>query len=113
MRSASFGGVRAEFGSIVSGQRRGNMARKITRRSDEGTNEQRAGRATEGWAGTRAAALDWMIGEFEKKFRAETFKASVPDYVRLLQARRDLGEERPHEVTVSWLDSSAMEKLPA
>ena len=54
-----------------------------------------------GWSGERAAALDRMIGDLETTLQGESFKGTVADYIRLVQARRDLGEEQPSEVIVS------------
>ena len=57
------------------------------------------------WTGERAAALDRMIGHLENKLQGDGFKGTVADYIRLVQARRDLGEEQPSEVFVSWQES--------
>ena len=58
------------------------------------------------WSSERAVAVDRMIQQMEGKLGVDEFKASVGDYIRLIQIRKELGEERPSEMVVTWGDAS-------
>ena len=41
------------------------------------------------------------------------FKVSIGDFVRLLQLRKELEQELPREITVTWVEPSGMEDAGA
>ncbi len=47
-----------------------------------------------------------LLTDIESRFEAESGKASVADYIRLLQLERELEEadEGPREIRVTWVD---------
>ena len=46
-----------------------------------------------------------LLGDIETRLEAETGKASIGDYIRLLQLERELDEdEPPREIKVTWVE---------
>ena len=53
--------------------------------------------------------LEHTISQFENKIAAKTYMPTVAEYVKLLQLERGLGgEDRPKEVTVTWVGPETM-----
>lgn len=49
-----------------------------------------------------------LLGDIEARLEAETGKASVADYIRLLQLERELEEnEPPREIKVTWVEKKS------
>ena len=47
-----------------------------------------------------------LVTEIENRFESEAGKASVADYIRLLQLERELDEhEGPREIRVTWVET--------
>ena len=47
-----------------------------------------------------------LLGDIESRLEAESGKASITDYIRLLQLERELDDEDgPREITVSWVET--------
>jgi hypothetical protein len=48
-----------------------------------------------------------LLTDIESRFESETGKASVADYIRLLQLERELEEEddEPKEIRVTWVET--------
>ena len=51
-----------------------------------------------------------MLQQLEKKMTAGEVKATVGDYIRLVQMQKDMSEEQPSEMTVTWIDAPSTEK---
>jgi hypothetical protein len=47
-----------------------------------------------------------LLTDIESRFESDSGKASVADYIRLLQLERELEEEdkEPREIRVTWVD---------
>jgi hypothetical protein len=52
----------------------------------------------------QAKVVEELIEKFEKKLGDSDVKATLGDYIRLLQLRRELDEEEPREIEVKWVD---------
>lgn len=47
-----------------------------------------------------------LLADIESRFESESGKASVADYIRLLQLERELEEEEPpREIKVTWVET--------
>lgn len=47
-----------------------------------------------------------LLADIESRFESESGKASVSDYIRLLQLERELDEEEaPKEIRVRWVET--------
>ncbi len=47
-----------------------------------------------------------LLSDIESRFESESGKASVADYIRLLQLERELDEDDgPKEIRVTWVES--------
>ena len=58
------------------------------------------------WADERARKLDKLLSSLEAKLLEGDFKATVGDFIRLLQVRKELEEERPRGITATWVEPS-------
>jgi len=45
-----------------------------------------------------------MIGKLEKQLKEKVDKAALGDYIRLLQLQKELEEEEPTDIQVTWVD---------
>ena len=48
-----------------------------------------------------------LLSQIEEKLKGEAIKASVADFIRLLQLERELSEEEAREVVVRWVEPEA------
>jgi hypothetical protein len=53
---------------------------------------------------SEADVVDKMIDRFEKKLDADKVNVTVGDFIRLVQFRKELKEEDPKEIRVTWID---------
>jgi hypothetical protein len=58
---------------------------------------------------SKAALVEKMIKSIEKKFDEKEVKANLGDLIRLLQLRKELEEEHPQEIKVTWVEPSEEE----
>jgi len=45
-----------------------------------------------------------LLEKMEAKLGGRNVKASLGDYIRLMQLHRELEEEEPRDITVTWVD---------
>lgn len=57
------------------------------------------------WADRRVAVVDEIIGRLEQQLTDTELKGSIGDYIRLIQVRKDLGDDFEGEVRASWVGS--------
>lgn len=67
----------------------------------------------EDWYEEKAALIDEILKRVEERLKGNDFKATVGDFIRLLEIRKALEEERPREITVRWVEPSETEDAPA
>ena len=48
--------------------------------------------------------VERIIERVEQKLGEGEVKATVSDYIRLVQLQKELAEEEPGEITVTWVD---------
>ncbi len=79
-----------------------------------------AGKNTDAWAmnkanthlhGARAEALGAILDKLEKQLIGEgSMKGTVADYLRLVQVMKEMGDERPREIEITWVNSLREER---
>jgi hypothetical protein len=52
----------------------------------------------------KAKLIGGVIAQMEAKLKSEDLKPSVGDLIRLLQLEKELEEEQPREIEVSWVE---------
>lgn len=52
----------------------------------------------------KAALVEQVIRNIEKKLEADELKATVGDLIRLVQLEKELAEEQPKEIKVTWVE---------
>ena len=51
-----------------------------------------------------------MIQQTQEKLRGKEAKASLGDFIRLLQLQREMEEDAPKEVRVTWVETAGEEE---
>jgi hypothetical protein len=67
----------------------------------------------ENWHQQKAKLIDEILGRMEAQLKDGDFRVSVGDFIRLLEMRKVLEEERPREITVRWVEPSEMDDARA
>jgi hypothetical protein len=55
-------------------------------------------------------AVNKIIQNLEQKMSGGEVKATLGDYIRLLQLQKEMNEEQPTEITVTWVDAPCEKK---
>ena len=53
---------------------------------------------------TRSKVVGELLAKVEQKLGKADVKATLGDYIRLLQLQRELEQEEPKEIKVTWVD---------
>lgn len=53
---------------------------------------------------TRAQKVELILQRLETTFAQQQVKATLADYIRLVQLRKELVDEEPREIKVTWMD---------
>mgnify|MGYP003352125360 CR=1 FL=1 len=64
----------------------------------------RRGAGKESGLRTQLAVVKKLLKKVEEKLSREDVKASLADYIRLLQLHKELDEEAPREIRVTWVE---------
>ena len=57
----------------------------------------------------RAQVVKNMLTQMEKKIGSDQMKATMGDYIRLVQLQQELEEEEPGDITVTWVEPRSAE----
>jgi hypothetical protein len=55
-------------------------------------------------AGGQAQAVKNMLTKIETKMKGDQMKATLGDYIRLVQLHKELDDESPKEIRVTWVE---------
>jgi len=55
-------------------------------------------------AGGQVQAVKSMLTKIEKKMSGDQMKATLGDYIRLVQLHKELDDESPKEIRVTWVE---------
>ena len=58
---------------------------------------------------TQAAVVDKLLKNVEKKLAGKDVKATLGDYIKLVQLQSELEEEEPKDITVTWVEPKSEE----
>ena len=59
-------------------------------------------------AGGQAQAVKHMLTRIETKMKGDQMKATLGDYIRLVQLHKELDDESPTEIKVTWVEPAEM-----
>ncbi|MCW5981892.1 MAG: hypothetical protein KIT09_27655 [Bryobacteraceae bacterium] len=65
------------------------------------------------WLRKKSNVIDEILASIEAQLTEKDFKATIGDFIRLFQLRKEMEDERPREITVSWRESCGTEDAPA
>ena len=54
--------------------------------------------------GGQAQAVKCMLTRIETKMKGDQMKATLGDYIRLVQLHKELDDESPKEIRVTWVE---------
>ena len=54
--------------------------------------------------GGQAQAVKTMLTKIETKMKGDQMKATLGDYIRLVQLHKELDDESPKEIRVTWVE---------
>jgi len=57
----------------------------------------------------KAEVVEQIIEKVEQRLGDGEMKATLGDYIRLVQLQKELEEEEPGEITVTWVDPDKSE----
>ncbi|HXE06005.1 MAG TPA: hypothetical protein VN579_08470 [Bryobacteraceae bacterium] len=57
-------------------------------------------------AGGQAQAVKNMLTKIETKMKGDQMKATLGDYIRLVQLHKELDDESPKEIRVTWVEAA-------
>jgi hypothetical protein len=52
----------------------------------------------------RAQVIKGVLEKMEQQMKSDTMKATMGDYIRLVQLHKELDEESPKEIKVTWVE---------
>jgi len=58
---------------------------------------------------TQAAVVEKLLKNVEKKLAGKDVKATLGDYIKLVQLQTELEEEEPKDITVTWVEPKSEE----
>lgn len=60
----------------------------------------------------KAKLIEMAIQKIEKKLGSDEVKASIGDFIRLLQLQKEFYGDQPRQVTVTWIESIETDCVP-
>ncbi len=60
----------------------------------------------------KARLIEMAIQKIEKKLASDEVKASIGDFIRLLQLQKEFYGDQPRQVTVTWIESTEKDCVP-
>ena len=58
---------------------------------------------------TQAAVVEKLLKNVEKKLAGKDVKATLGDYIKLVQLQTELEEEEPKDIKVTWVEPKSEE----
>ena len=58
---------------------------------------------------SQAEVVRQMLKQVEEKLSKEDAKATLADYIRLVQLKKELEDEEPREIRVTWVEPEEKE----
>ena len=55
-------------------------------------------------SGGRAGVLKKLLKSVEKKLSGVEMKATLGDYIKLVQLQKEMDDEQPREIRVTWVE---------
>jgi hypothetical protein len=81
--------------------------------STKRTTAESAGTAQNEGTKSRAVVVKRILRNMEAKLRGRNVKASLADYIRLVQLQKELDEDAPREIKVTWVGTGTETKRQA
>ena len=97
--------VARERWRMTSTETSGKTGTKSTAARRKGPMKPKAGTETKAAGdGGQAQAVKHMLTRIETKMKGDQMKATLGDYIRLVQLHKELDDESPKEIRVTWVE---------
>ncbi len=53
---------------------------------------------------SQSEVVEQLIQQVEKRLAGDDVKVTLADYIRLVQLRKELNEDEPREIKVTWIE---------
>lgn len=106
--------LRALRGEACPGGRSKNLSRSNKKEKKGNGDKAPSEEFTDNAGGhlkSKTALVEKMIRNIETKLDSQEIKATLSDFIRLLQLQKELAEEKPREITVTWVEPSEKESV--
>ncbi len=81
------------------------MSKANSKEQSQGTVKSKVETATKvTGGGGQAQAVRSMLNKIETKMKGNQMKATLGDYIRLVQLHKELDDESPKEIRVTWVE---------
>ncbi len=77
-----------------------------------GTNQKLKNTSKRRRATNKAALIKKAILNIEEKLESNEVKATIGDFIRLLQLEKELEKDRPRDIRVTWVEPAPEELEP-
>lgn len=77
---------------------------KTTKKKTKGVGPERNGAAKR-----QARVVNTLLKKVEQKLSEDEVKATLGDYIRLVQLQKELEEDEPREIKVTWVEPETTE----
>jgi hypothetical protein len=84
--------------------RRKGASKKAGASGAKGRTAVRSGRVID-----KGALIDKLLQSIEQRIEKDELKATLGDFIRLLQLQKELEEEQPKEIEVRWVEAGEPE----
>jgi hypothetical protein len=92
-------------GNFGSEERAAPMGEEKKKRRTKAAESGAAKRSGKKQGRNKTELISRVIANIESKLISEELKPSVGDFIRLLQLEKELDEEQPKEIKVSWVEA--------
>ena len=81
------------------------MTKRVKKSETAATGKPKPARVAKSGTGVgRAQVVKNMLTQMEKKIGSDQMKATMGDYIRLVQLHKELDDEAPREIKVTWVE---------
>jgi len=89
---------------MTSSKTIGNAGPKSTAARGKSAAKSKGETVTKTGAGGQAQAVKSMLTKIEAQMNGDKMKATLGDYIRLVQLHKELDDESPKEIRVTWVE---------
>jgi hypothetical protein len=99
------GELRERDDTLLVARESARMVKREKKSETAATGKPKPARGAKSGKGVgRAQVVKNMLTQMEKKIGSDQMKATMGDYIRLVQLHKELDDEAPREIKVTWVE---------